>query len=46
MNGVRSFLFWVWLFALIIVMGLVCLPMLLTPRRVLTAGQRLWASAA
>jgi 1-acyl-sn-glycerol-3-phosphate acyltransferase len=44
MNGVRSFLFWVWLFALIVVMGLVCLPMLLMPRQVLTAGQRVFAS--
>ena len=44
MNGIRSFLFWVWLFSLIAVMGVLCLPMLLMPRRVLTAGQRLWAA--
>ena len=44
MNGVRSSLFWVWLFGLIIVMGVLCLPMLVLPRGVLTAGQRLWAS--
>ena len=43
MNGLRSFLFWIWLFLLILVMGLVCLPMLLLPRRVLTAGQRVFA---
>lgn len=44
MNGARSFLFWVWLFTLILLMGVLCLPVLGMRRGVLTAGQRLWAS--
>lgn len=44
MNAARSVLFYVWLFGLIIVFALLCLPMLVLPRGVLTQGQRLWAA--
>lgn len=44
MNAVRSALFYVWMFGLIFIMALVCLPVLLMPRTVMTAAQRLWAS--
>lgn len=44
MNAARSVLFYVWLFAVIAVFALVCLPVLLMPRGVLTGAQRLWAA--
>ena len=44
MNGVRSGLFYAWLFLLIAVFALLFAPALLLPRPVLTWGQRLWAS--
>ncbi|MBW3617265.1 MAG: 1-acyl-sn-glycerol-3-phosphate acyltransferase [Proteobacteria bacterium] len=44
MSQVRSALFYVWLFAVIAVMAVVCAPCLLMPRRALTAGQRVWAA--
>lgn len=43
MNAARSALFYAWLFGTIILMALLCLPVLLMRRGVLTAGQRLWA---
>jgi 1-acyl-sn-glycerol-3-phosphate acyltransferase len=42
-NGARSALFYVWLFGVIIVMAVLCAPVLLMPRPVLTAAQRLFA---
>ena len=43
MNAARSALFYVWMFATIIVMALLCLPVLLMPRAVLTTAQRVFA---
>lgn len=43
MSAGRSLLFHAWLFGLIAVMALVCLPMLVLPRSVLTCGQKVFA---
>lgn len=44
MSQVRSAVFYIWLFAVIAVMAVVCAPCLLLPRRALTTGQRVWAA--
>lgn len=43
MTAVRSVLFQVWLYVVVVVMALVCLPLLLLPRPAMTAGQKVLA---
>jgi 1-acyl-sn-glycerol-3-phosphate acyltransferase len=44
LNAARSVVFYVWLFAVIIVFALACLPLLLAPRGALTVAQKVWAA--
>ena len=46
LQAVRSVLFAAWMFALAIVLGLACLPLLLAPRRTAVTPIRLWARGA
>ncbi|MGZ3298763.1 MAG: lysophospholipid acyltransferase family protein, partial [Asticcacaulis sp.] len=46
MTRIRSLLFMLWLYGSMFVMGLICSPLLLLPRRVALGTIKLWARMA